>query len=429
MSNHWHLVVRPGRDGADTSGDQVPDVTFQYDVLHRRVARVHGSADAVYVHAGNQVVAEYRLGGLPSVPQQRYVWGDYIDEPILKQSSGLGASTLYYHHNQQYSTVALTNSSGEVVERYAYTAYGELLITDFAGTPRASTAHGNRYVYTGREWDDAVKLYYFRARWYEPGLGRFLGRDPLEYVDGLNLYSSYFSPAELDPTGEDEAHHPYPLHLGGHPTRQTCVKLPEGVHDGIHRYFSARGYGRGDLGRTNWAKLNKRQQAQIIRESLRHVCVDEETIRELMKDAFRGAQKGTNMSPLRARGGKCIVPKALGACALACATLPYEAYVACADDIKDFGIRTFLCQKAQWLFEQPPFDKTTEATYHEAGIEYHLRIVPRADPRSPRIIRCYIIAYHFEYDEDGNVTELIWDIPDSQAICPAVRSADCDCER
>jgi len=188
--------------GVDTTGDSTPDVTYQYDALHRRVARVQGSADAVYVHAGNQVIAEYRLGGLPSVPQQRYVWGDYIDEPILKQSSGLGGSTLYYHHNQQYSTVALTNTSGEVVERYAYTAYGELLITDHAGTPRSLTAHANRYTYTGREWDDATKLYYFRARWYEPVLGRFVNREPLVYADGLSLYQAYFGMSYLDPSGQ-----------------------------------------------------------------------------------------------------------------------------------------------------------------------------------------------------------------------------------
>jgi len=187
--------------GVDTTGDATPDVTYQYDVLHRRVARVQGSADAVYVHAGNQVVAEYRLGGLPSVPQQRYVWGDYIDEPILKQSSGLGGSTLYYHHNQQYSTVALTNTSGEVVERYAYTAYGELLVTDHAGTPRSLTAHANRYTYTGREWDDATKLYHFRARWYEPVLGRFTARDNLYY--SVNIYYAYFPVTGLDPSGHD----------------------------------------------------------------------------------------------------------------------------------------------------------------------------------------------------------------------------------
>jgi len=189
--------------GVDTTGDATPDVTYQYDVLHRRVTRVQGSADAVYVHAGNQVVAEYRLGGLPSVPQQRYVWGDYIDEPILKQSSGLGGSTLYYHHNQQYSTVALTNTSGEVVERYAYTAYGELLVTDHAGTPRSLTAHANRYTYTGREWDDAVKLYYFRARWYEPILGRYLSNDPLGFSDGMCKYCAVFVPRFTDAMGLD----------------------------------------------------------------------------------------------------------------------------------------------------------------------------------------------------------------------------------
>jgi RHS repeat-associated protein len=39
------------------------------------------------------------------------------------------------------------------------------------------------------------------ARWYDPSLGRFISRDPLEYVDGMSLYRAYFVPKSVDPSG------------------------------------------------------------------------------------------------------------------------------------------------------------------------------------------------------------------------------------
>jgi len=46
-------------------------------------------------------------------------------------------------------------------------------------------------------------LYYFRARYYDAQLGRFVGRDPLGYVDGMSLYQGYFVPGGVDPFGLD----------------------------------------------------------------------------------------------------------------------------------------------------------------------------------------------------------------------------------
>ncbi|MEM7782803.1 MAG: hypothetical protein AAF623_05575 [Planctomycetota bacterium] len=42
---------------------------------------------------------------------------------------------------------------------------------------------------------------YFRARYYDPGTGEFISRDPLEYVDGMSLYRAYFVPGKVDPNG------------------------------------------------------------------------------------------------------------------------------------------------------------------------------------------------------------------------------------
>ncbi|MBI3572571.1 MAG: RHS repeat-associated core domain-containing protein, partial [Candidatus Kerfeldbacteria bacterium] len=48
----------------------------------------------------------------------------------------------------------------------------------------------NPYTYTGREWDAETGFYYYRARYYEPKVGRFLQQDPIELEGGdLNFYA------------------------------------------------------------------------------------------------------------------------------------------------------------------------------------------------------------------------------------------------
>jgi len=59
----------------------------------------------------------------------------------------------------------------------------------------------NEFGFTGRYLDKETGLYYFRARYYSGSLGRFVSRDPLEYVDGTLLYMAYFVPNLADPSG------------------------------------------------------------------------------------------------------------------------------------------------------------------------------------------------------------------------------------
>jgi RHS repeat-associated protein len=61
---------------------------------------------------------------------------------------------------------------------------------------------GQEFGYTGRRHDvEDTELMYFRARYYSGELGRFVSRDPLMYVDGMSLYSSYFHVNGVDPSG------------------------------------------------------------------------------------------------------------------------------------------------------------------------------------------------------------------------------------
>ena len=103
--------------------------------------------------------------------------------------------------NQQYSITAVTTSTGSIAERYAYTAYGQPTILDASASVLSSSAINNRYTYTGREWDATLGLHHFRARWMSPSAGRFVTRDPIEFLDGFSLYSTYFSLDLGDPLG------------------------------------------------------------------------------------------------------------------------------------------------------------------------------------------------------------------------------------
>ena len=140
----------------------------------------------VYFQVGQQTFADYPAGTAASSPTYNYVYGSYIDEIILRTGSG---GNRYYHRNQQYSITALTDGSGGVVERYAYAAYGQPVFLDGSGTAISAAAESNRYTYTGREWDEELHLFHYRARMYDTVSGRFLGRDPIGFEGGVNLFA------------------------------------------------------------------------------------------------------------------------------------------------------------------------------------------------------------------------------------------------
>jgi RHS repeat-associated protein len=190
---------------ADVNQDGTNDLTFTYDALGRRVSKhdVPGSTHTVYVCMGigmGQVACEYLANDDPSTtaPQQTYVYGSYVDEALMKVDAS--SVKLYYHANRQYSVTAMTDASGTVVERYAYSPYGvTTILAPNGSTTRATSSVGNSYMYTGRRLDKEFAttsedaIYYYRARYYLPPLGRFGSRDLLKYIDGMSVYAGYFA--------------------------------------------------------------------------------------------------------------------------------------------------------------------------------------------------------------------------------------------
>jgi RHS repeat-associated protein len=83
----------------------------------------------------------------------------------------------------------LTDSVGNVVEKYAYDIFGKAAITNQSNSPQSISQFGNRFQFTGREWLCEVGLYDYRNRVYSCELGRFLQIDPIRFDAGdVNLY-------------------------------------------------------------------------------------------------------------------------------------------------------------------------------------------------------------------------------------------------
>jgi RHS repeat-associated protein len=86
----------------------------------------------------------------------------------------------YYHFDGLGSVVALSNSNGDSCQSYQYSVYGQVAASD--------PNHPNPYMFTGRRFDMETGLYYYRARYYNPHIGRFMQTDPVGYSAGMNLY-------------------------------------------------------------------------------------------------------------------------------------------------------------------------------------------------------------------------------------------------
>jgi RHS repeat-associated protein len=159
--------------------------TFTYDSFGRRTQNATGisflydGANAVQELSGSTVSANLLTGG--------------VDEIFTRTDS---AGTRNFLGDALGSTLALTDSTGTVQTQYSYEPFGK--------TTATGSASSSTFQYTGRE-NDGTGMYYYRARYYNPTLGRFISEDPAGLGGGDANFYVYAGngPADyIDPSGE-----------------------------------------------------------------------------------------------------------------------------------------------------------------------------------------------------------------------------------
>mgnify|MGYP001604412431 CR=1 FL=1 len=171
---------------------------YIYGPMGRRIETTLAGVRTRYAHVGDMEIAEYALISGTWKIKTRYIPGAGVDQRVamitVNTSNGATIAREYYHSNRLGSVIAMAAENGSVTANYVYTPYG---VEDYGSS-------GNPFRYTGRRYDAAIDLYYYRARYYDAQLGRFLETDPVLYADQMNLYA-YVGNSPLngtDPTGE-----------------------------------------------------------------------------------------------------------------------------------------------------------------------------------------------------------------------------------
>ncbi|MCR9204488.1 MAG: RHS repeat-associated core domain-containing protein, partial [Halobacteriovoraceae bacterium] len=188
------------------NGSVSKSVRYFYDPLGRRIGKTiednlnpSNSLERRYVYDSNELslvfddennlLSKYTHSGLRTDD----VLAIDVKEQGFQEGISRSPGSYFYHKDGLGSVSAISDSTGEILQKNSYSAFGELAsINDKDGNDISSNPHITPYfAYTAREYDQETGLMYYRARCYDPSLGRFLTEDPIEFAAGDSNFYRY----------------------------------------------------------------------------------------------------------------------------------------------------------------------------------------------------------------------------------------------
>ncbi|OKP89736.1 hypothetical protein A3848_13160 [Paenibacillus sp. P32E] len=156
--------------------------SFKYYADGMRYLKTNGNTQTqVNYNFQGQVISEEKIVSGVYTEQANFVRGDRV----LVKKDKKASKDYYYLYNGHGDVVQMVDTSGAVVNNYTYDEWGNIT-SQLEGT-------SNSFKYTGEVYDAETGLYYLRARYYDPSMGRFLNEDTVEgQIDNplsQNLYT------------------------------------------------------------------------------------------------------------------------------------------------------------------------------------------------------------------------------------------------
>jgi RHS repeat-associated protein len=150
-------------------------VAFKYDPFGRRIYKSSPNFTGIFVYDRDSLIETVNSSGTEI---SSYTQTQNLDEPLAELRSGTAS---YYQQDGLGSVTSLSSSTGAVATTYTYDSFGKL--TASTGTLI------NPFRYTGREFDLETGIYEYRARYFDPSVGRFMSEDPIQFKGGVNFYT------------------------------------------------------------------------------------------------------------------------------------------------------------------------------------------------------------------------------------------------
>ena len=167
FENRLTIVTLPGSGGT---------VSFTYDPFGRRLYKSSSSGTSIFAYDGDNLIEETNASGAVTA---RYSQELSIDQALAELRGG---ATTYYEADGLGSVSSFSGAAGTLVQTYTYDSFGRQ-----TGSSGSIT---NPFRYAAREFDTETNLYYYRARYYDQVVGRFMSQDPSDLFSvGNNLYA------------------------------------------------------------------------------------------------------------------------------------------------------------------------------------------------------------------------------------------------